>query len=205
MGAGALRIGLTGGIACGKSAAADAFARLGVTVIDTDRIARELVEPGQPALADIVALFGKDIVDAGGTLDRPRLRKRIFADAHDRRRLEAILHPAIRRVAIERAERCTSAYCILVIPLLAQHRDEYPLDRILVIDCPEPVQRERLARRDALSAGDIEAALAAQASRAARLSLADDIIRNDGDMQHLAEEVRQLHARYLAIAAAREA
>jgi len=193
----ALRVGLTGGIGSGKSTAAREFARLGATVIDTDVIARELVEPGQPALKAIVDQFGADLLDASGGLDRSLLRQRVFADPARRRQLEAILHPPIRDRALQLADQAETPYCILVIPLLVESGDDYPLDRILLIDCPEKLQRQRARQRDGVSAAEFDAVLAAQASRQQRLARADDIIINDSELEHLATEVKRLHQNYL--------
>jgi dephospho-CoA kinase len=195
-----LRIGLTGGIGSGKSAAADEFSRLGAEIIDTDQIARELVEPGQPALDDIVSLFGDSILDQQRRLDRDKLRQRVFSNPASRVKLESVLHPRIRQLAIDRAGRASSAYCVLVIPLLAETGNDYPLDRILVIDTPIELQRQRVALRDKLSDSDIDAILAAQASREDRLAIADDTISNDGSLTSLRDQVQQLHRRYLGAA-----
>ncbi len=198
--AAALRIGLTGGMGSGKSEAAREFARLGVTVIDTDLIARELVEPGQPALAEIAESFGATMLDAAGRLERKRLRSLVFADPAQRARLEAILHPRIREEALRQAARAPTPYCVVVIPLLVESGGDYGLDRVLLIDCPEAIQRERVGARDGLSPEQIEAALAAQATRAARRALADDIIVNDSSLSALTVAVRRLHQRYSALA-----
>ena len=192
----ALRIGLTGGIGSGKSEASRHFARLGATVIDTDLIARELVEPGQPALSNIVEAFGPDIIGPGGQLDRGQLRTRVFADTAQRAQLEAILHPPIRERAIALSEQATGPYCVLVIPLLAETGADYPLDRILVIDAPDKLQRERIAARDGLSQAEIKAILASQASRAQRLAIADDVVVNDTTPEHLHREIERLHRFY---------
>jgi dephospho-CoA kinase len=195
-----LRIGLTGGIGSGKSEAARQFARLGATVIDTDLIARQLVEPGQAALAEIVDAFGAGVLDADGRLNRDRLRQQVFADPSRRRLLESILHPRIRARALLEAGRAQAPYCLLVIPLLAETGDDYRLDRVLLIDCPENLQRQRARARDALSEADLDAILAAQASRAARQAIADDIILNDADLQALTVAVRRLHQQYETLA-----
>jgi len=195
-----LRIGLTGGIGSGKSAAADEFSRLGIEIIDTDLIARELVEPGQPALAEIVSLFGDNILDQQQRLDRNKLRQRVFSDQSSRNKLESILHPRIRQRAIDQATRASSPYCILVIPLLLETGNDYPLDRILVIDTPIELQRQRIAARDTLSDSDIDAILAAQVSREERLAVADDRISNEGCLASLHKQVERLHHRYLEAA-----
>jgi dephospho-CoA kinase len=195
-----LRIGLTGGIGSGKSEAARQFAQLGAAVIDTDLIARQLVEPGQAALAEIVDVFGAGILDADGRLNRDRLRRQVFADPSRRRQLEGILHPRIRARALLEAEQAQALYCLLVIPLLAETGNDYRLDRVLLIDCPENLQRQRARARDALSEADLDAILAAQGSRAARQAIADDIILNDADLQALTVAVKRLHQQYEALA-----
>ena len=196
----ALRIGLTGGIGSGKSEASHEFSRLGATVIDTDLIARELVEPGQAALSEISAVFGVDIIDENGRLDRTRLRQAVFNNPEQRKMLEAILHPRIRERAIALADGAETPYCILVIPLLVETARDYPLDRILVIDTPTELQYQRVTVRDSVSRDDIDAILATQASRAERLELADDVVVNDSDLGHLHKEIRRLHQLYLQLA-----
>ncbi len=194
-----LRIGLTGGIGAGKSAVSALFADHGVPVIDADLVAREVVEPGTPALAAIVALFGPDIVDQNGCLRRAELKRRIFDDAALRQRLEQILHPRIR-TCMDHAARTTAApYCILVIPLLLEANQRDLVDRILVVDCPAEVQRQRVMQRDQLTAADVDAIMHTQASREARLQAADDVIRNDSDGNHLVKQVEALHQQYLAL------
>jgi len=195
------RVALTGGIASGKSTVAGRFAARGVPVIDTDVIARVVVEPGQPALAEVVATFGPDVLGPDGRLDRRRLREIIFADAGARRRLEAILHPAIR-VEMERQSRAAGgAYQLLVIPLLTEGGRRDHVDRVLLVDVPEAVQVERLMRRDSVSQEQATASLAAQATRAARLAMADDVIENAGRAEDLEARVAELHERYLGLAA----
>jgi len=197
-----LRVGLTGGIGSGKSAAAREFERLGAAVIDTDLIARELVEPDQPALAEIVARFGADLLDAEGRLRRDRLRALVFSDQRRLRQLEDILHPRIRERALELAEQAQSPYCVLVVPLLVETGDDYRLDRVLLIDCPEPLQRERIQARDRLSDSEIDAILATQATRAQRRARADDIVVNDQQLEHLHAVLKDLHRQYLKLAGA---
>jgi dephospho-CoA kinase len=197
----AFKVGLTGGIASGKSAASAHFERLGITVIDTDRLSRELVEPGQPALSEIVALCGSSILDANGRLDRAQLRQRIFADPELRRRIEGILHPRIRAAMLQRANRAESAYVVLVIPLLFETGQQGLVDRVLLIDVPPEIQHARVLARDGVDAAQADAVLAAQAARATRLELADDVIDNTGDIDALKARVEALHASYLDLAA----
>ena len=198
-----LRIGLTGGIASGKTTVAKLFAARGVPVLDTDQIARDVVEPGQPALAEVVAAFGPDILGPDGRLDRPLLRARIFADPDSRQRLEAILHPAIRAELARRAEAAGGPYQVWVIPLLVEGGQVDRVDRILVVDCPEAVQLARVKARDGETEDSARAILAAQASRAQRLAAADDVIVNDGEEAGLGPQVAALDARYRALVANR--
>ncbi len=195
----AYRIGLTGGIATGKSAVADAFAALGIEIIDADRISRELVEPGRPALARIVELFGADVLDGAGQLDRRRLRERIFSDPQQRRLLEAVLHPAVVLELSRRSLETTGPYQILVIPLLLENGLETLVDRILVVDAPEETQLERLQTRDAMGLEQARRMLSAQTTRAARLAAADDVITNTGSLADLRLQVQQLHEKYLGL------
>ena len=195
-----LVIGLTGGIASGKSTAAARLAALGVPVIDTDVIARELVAPGQPALARIVERFGAEMLDEEGALRRARLRERVFADAAARRDLEILLHPLIRKESHRRIARLQAPYCIWVIPLLRETGARSDLDRVLLIDCPEAVQRQRVSERDGLEEAMLDGILAAQATRAQRRAIADDVILNDGTQEALLRAVDQYHTAYLALA-----
>ena len=195
---------ITGGIASGKSEVSRLFARLGIAVADADEIARSLVEPGQPALQEIVARFGADVLQPDGRLDRPALRRRIFDDESARRDLEAILHPRIRIALREACDAAVGPYAIAVIPLLAEGggRIAYPwLARILVVDASREVQMQRLLRRDGVSTEQAGRALAAQASREARLAIADDVIENSGGIAALAPKVQALDALYRRLAA----
>ena len=196
-----LRIGLTGGIGSGKSEASRQFFRLGAAVIDTDIIARELVEPGRPALAEIVAAFGTEILAENGGLDRDRLRQRVFSAPERRRKLEQILHPRILERAVELTNRAESPYCVLVIPLLAEAGRDYPVDRILVIDTPREQQIARVAARNNMPRAELEAILAAQASREERLQIADDVLVNDGTLEQFHGAIARLHRSYLQLAA----
>jgi dephospho-CoA kinase len=200
-----LKIGLTGGIACGKSAVATGFAELGVPVIDADVLARELVASGQPALAEIAHELGDEFITPDGGLDRARLRRHIFNDAGARKRLEAILHPRIAAEMQARAARLDAPYCLLVIPLLIEAGQQSLVDRILVVDCPEELQRHRLAARDGAAPEQISAILASQIQREQRLAAADDVITNDGTPAQLQARVAELHARYLGLAEQAEA
>lgn len=196
-------IGLTGGIASGKSALERAFAARGIAVADADLLAREVVRPGEPALAAVAERFGRDVLMADGQLDRAALRVRVFGNEEERRALEAIVHPAIRRRLEEICRQATSPYAIATIPLLTEGggRAAYPwLHRILVVDTPTEVQKQRLMQRDGIDAVLAEKMMAAQASRADRLALADDIVVNDGDITHLQRAADDLHRRYLALA-----
>jgi dephospho-CoA kinase len=195
-----LRIGLTGGIGSGKSTVAALFAARGVPVIDADVIARELVAPGQPALTDIVAAFGADVLDADGQLDRARLRTRVFNNAAQRAHLETLLHPRIHAVMAERAAAQTAPYVLLVIPLLFEAGQRDLVDRVLVVDVSEAQQRARVAARDQLAPEQIDAVLAAQLNREQRIEGADDVIDNSGDTVALERQVDMLHRRYLGLA-----
>ena len=195
-----LKIGLTGGIASGKSTVADLFAALGVPIVDTDVIAREVVAPGEPALDEIREVFGVGVFAADGSLDRARLREIVFADDARRTELESILHPRIRERAFQQASMVSAPYVIIVVPLLFESPMKHAMDRILVVDCSEETQLRRLTERDT---GSVEQALrmiAAQASREERLSIADDVISNDGDLAKTRDAVHSLHKYYLGLA-----
>ena len=196
-----LRIALTGGIASGKSLVAGMFADLGVTIIDTDVIARELVRPGQAALAEIETRFGHQVIDESGELDRAAMRRLIFADEQARRDLESILHPRIGREVQKRAEADSSAYQLIVVPLLTTSPLLSFVDRVLVVDCAEETQIERLLARDAGTLDQARRILAAQASREERLAIADDIIRNNGSVNDTRRQVQKLDLRYRRLAA----
>ena len=198
------RIALTGGIASGKTTVADLFAALGVPVIDTDVIARDVVEPGQPALAEVVEAFGSDVLAPDGRLDRRRLRERIFTDPDARRRLEAILHPAIRAEMERQSGAAGGPYQVLVIPLLTEGKRRDRVDRVLLVDVPEELQIQRLMWRDGVSHEQAQASLNAQATRAERLAMADDIVRNTGRPDDLRDRVAKLHAKYRQLAAGQD-
>jgi len=197
-----LKIGLTGGIGSGKSTVAGHFAQQGVPVIDADQLAREVVTPGSPALSEIAAVFGPEMIQKDGTLDRSRLRRRVFTDPRQRQRLEAILHPRIYAEMRRRIQSLQAPYCVLVIPLLLETRATAMVDRVLVVDAPESLQRQRVKQRGGMEDETLEAILRTQLDRAERLRGATDIIANDGDLPHLQRQVSALHGRYLALAAA---
>lgn len=173
-------VGLTGGIASGKSYVAERLAQLGATVIDTDLLARELVEPNTPSSLELRTAFGPTIFQPDGSLNRGALRTLVFADSAARARLEAILHPRIRALALQRSSEVTGSYALVVIPLLAERGRYAFVDSVVVVDCPSAIQRSRLLERDRISAELAEQMLAAQATRAQRLATADHVIYNDG-------------------------
>lgn len=195
-------VGLTGGIASGKSTAARHFADLGACVIDTDVLAREVLAPGSDGLRDVVRVFGKDLLTADGTLNRCALRQRIFEDAKARRRLEALTHPRIEVLLRKRLAVAQAPYTIVEVPLLVESGWARIMDRVLVIDCDEDTQIRRLMQRDGETQASAHAALAAQSSRAARLALADDVILNDKSPAVLESAVERQHASYLKLAQA---
>lgn len=196
-----LRIGLTGGIASGKSTVADMFAEHGVPIIDTDLIARDVVQPGQPGLEEIERVFGAEVIDRDGALRRRRLRELVFADEGKRKTLEAILHPRIRDAALEKAEAAGGPYQIIVVPLLVGSPMQKMMDRILVVDVSEAVQLERLRQRDEETEEQARRMIAAQSGRADRLGIADDVVANDGSLEETADQVSSLHRQYLELAA----
>lgn len=190
------RIGLTGGIASGKSVVADMFAELGVPIIDTDVIAREVVARGEPALQQIGAEFGAGVLNTAGELDRAALRERIFDNAAERQRLESILHPLIRQAALDQSAAADGAYQVIVVPLLFESGFDALVDRTLVVDCPAERQRERLAARDGSDPEQIDRILASQLDRDQRRARADDLVDNGGDLARTRAQVEALHERY---------
>lgn len=198
------KLGLTGGIGSGKTVASDYFARLGIEVVDTDLVARQVVEPGTPALEEIKAHFGSDVIQPDGTLDRKALRTRVFADENERTWLESLLHPLIRQKTLQQLESAHSAYVILVSPLLIESGRHRLADRVLVIDSPEALQLSRAQHRDDSDALQIKAIMQTQFSREQRLAQADDVVINDADIASLERQLDVLHAKYLAIATAQE-
>lgn len=195
-----LRIGLTGGIGSGKSTVTRLFSELGVPIIDTDRIAHSLVEPGQPALAQLTAAFGHDILDRHGRLNRTKMRERVFNDETDRQRLESILHPLIRQQVRQSLETLRSSYVVIAIPLLLEKGWQAEVDRILVVDTDETRQVERTVKRDGITPEQVRQIMRTQVSRQQRLAVADDVLHNDGSPAELSEQVQRLHKNYLQLA-----
>lgn len=196
-----LRIGLTGGIASGKSTVTQRFTELGVPVIDADIASRSVVEPGKPGLAQVVQRFGPGILDAGGQLNRQALRDRIFNDPLSRHALDAILHPLIRAEMEREAAAAKGSYVVMAIPLLVESGSARErVDRVLVVDVDEAQQIQRLQARDGSSAAQARAILTSQASRAARLREADDVLLNTGTVAELRQAVDRLHEKYLQLA-----
>ena len=194
-------VGVTGGIGSGKSTVAELFRALGAVLVDTDAIAHELTLPGQPAVMQIAERFGQELVAADGSLDRAALRAKVFSDPVARRELENILHPMIRREADRRTREAHGPYVLLLVPLLVETGGYRNLvTRILVVDCDESLQVQRTIQRSGLTEEQVHAIMRTQASRAARLALADDVIHNDGDLAELAPQVQALDACYRAAA-----
>jgi len=190
---------MTGGIGSGKTTVANGFKTLGVPVIDADQLARELVEPGQAALDEIIAVFGKDCISRDGQLNRAYIRQEIYSDAGLKCRLEAILHPKIRQRIRTLLADIHEPYCIVVIPLLLETQQTDLVDRVLVVDTPEKEQLARVAARDSLSHNTIMAIMQTQADRGTRLQAADDIIVNNSDLASLTERILELHTQYMDI------
>lgn len=193
-------VALTGGLASGKSSAARRFEELGVPVIDADVVTRRLVEPGAPALAEIVEAFGAEVLDERGRLDRAKMRRRIFRHDGDRRKLESILHPKVRDAMQAFAASSDAPYVLFVIPLLVETNRAREMDRIIVVDAPRALQAARTAARDGSPPETIAAMLDAQAARADRLAMADTVIENTGDLAALRKRVDGVHREYLALA-----
>jgi dephospho-CoA kinase len=196
-------VGLTGGIGSGKSAAADEFARLGASVVDTDAIAHELTAAGGAAMPDVKRLFGGAFVDSTGAMDRGRMRELAFSDRSQRQRLESLLHPMIRAESARRITLASGPYVLHVVPLLVEspgYRER--VQRVLVVDCPEDLQVARVRQRSGLPEAEIRRIIASQIQREIRLAAADDVIDNSGDIAALQQQVLKLHKTYLAHAAA---
>jgi dephospho-CoA kinase len=194
---GGFRVGLTGGIASGKTTVANLFAALGITIVDTDLLAREVVEPGTALLMEIAAHFGAGILSDEGSLNRRALRDRVFADPAERRWLEERTHPAIRALTDARSDAAPGPYCIVAIPLLVETQGQSRFNRVLVVDCDPQIQLARVMARDGITREAAVKMLAAQVSREARLAVADDVIRNDGDIAGLRDQVERLHREYV--------
>ncbi len=191
---------LTGGIAAGKTAVSDLFAQRGVPVIDTDRIAHDIVEPGQPALKQIAEAFGPEFLGADGRLDRKKMRTAIFSSPQQKTRLEGILHPAIVAEADRRIAQIDAPWCLLVVPLLRETSLLPSIDRVLVVDVEESVQIERVMARDKINRQQARSILAAQTGRRQRLALADDVLDNSGSLEQLNAAVNELHHKYATLA-----
>jgi len=201
----AFAVGLTGGIASGKSVVATMFVRLGAELVDTDLIARELTDPGRPALDAIRAAFGPSVFMPSGILDRAALRRLIFADPVKRKVLDGLLHPLIRARTLERLALVARAYAIVAVPLLVETDFGKLVDRVAVVDCPDALQLERLMRRDGVPRAEAAAAIAAQTDRATRLRAAHDVIDNGGDLELTRRQVAQLHQQYVELASRKTA
>jgi dephospho-CoA kinase len=197
-----LRVALTGGIASGKTTVANLFAALGVAVVDTDLLAREVVAPGSPLLPQIAAHFGDSVLLPDGSLNRAKLRERVFAEPAERHWLEQLTHPAIRALTDARCDSAAGRYVIIAIPLLVETQGTARFDRVLVVDCDPSIQLARLQARDGATREQAERMLAAQATRQQRLAVADDVIRNDGDLENLRGQVEKLHGAYSNAASA---
>lgn len=195
-----LKVGLTGGISCGKSTVCTLFREHGVPVVDTDELAREVVSRGSTVLSALVNLFGKEILQVDGALDRARMREIVFKDSEKRQQLEALTHPAIRSLLQARLSQLDSPYAIIAVPLLLEKQWNTLVDRILVVDCSEAQQIERAMARDGNSKQLITAIIHSQLPRYDRLEQADDIIHNDGDLDVLYPQVEKLHQYYTSIA-----
>ena len=193
-------IGLTGGIGCGKTQVSNLFSNYDVPIIDADIISRELVQPQKPALQQIQHYFGKNIINSDGHLNRIALKERIFSDPQQKQQLEAILHPLIFQTIQQRLQKLKNTYIILSIPLLLESQQNYPIQRILVIDCPIEIQIQRVKNRDNLSDKYIQSIIDSQIDRQQRLKLCDDIIDNSTDFVTLAKQVETLHHLYLSLA-----
>lgn len=189
-------VGLTGGIGSGKSAVSNLFEEMGIYVIDTDLLSRELVASGLTLLSDIENYFGTDILLPNGELDRSRLRDIIFANPEKKRWLEQLLHPQIRALLLQRLTQCQSDYALIVVPLLLESDDYKFLNRILVVDCPEALQLQRVQQRDNIDTETARSIMASQLPRDQRLAYADDIISNDSSLNDLKSQVEELHEKY---------
>lgn len=198
-----LVVAVTGGIGSGKSTVVELFKSHQIPVIDTDLIARSLVEPGQAALAEIISTFGTQYLDTDGSLNRSALREHVFMDEKERLKLESILHPRIHQVVLDQLKEIDAPYCLLVIPLLAETKQHYPCDRVLVVDVTRKTQLARTMQRDNLDEKRVSAIIDSQASREQRLALATDVIDNNADKNSLRQQVEALHEKYLDLASSK--
>jgi len=192
----AYRVALTGGIACGKSTVANLFAALGIIIVDTDLLAREVVAPGSPLLAQVAEHFGPQVLQPDGSLDRARLRDIVFANPAERQWLEQLTHPAIRELTDRRCAKAKGPYVMVAIPLLVETGGTARFDRVLVVDCDPAIQLARLQARDGSTREQAARMLAAQVTREQRLAAADDVIQNNGDIAALRDQVEKLHLMY---------
>lgn len=195
-------VGLTGGIGSGKTTVADLFVAYGAQLVDTDAIAHELTAPDGAAMPALIAEFGADIATGTGALDRVAMRRCVFSDPSARGRLEAILHPLIRTLSAERCQAANSPYAVLAVPLLVEsgsYRER--CDRIVVVDCPESLQVDRVMARSGMAREEVLAIMAAQATRSQRLAVADDVVLNDEGHDKLVRQVAELHQKYLLLSA----
>lgn len=198
-----LKIGLTGGIGSGKSTICRMFAEFGVPIVDADLIARWLVEPGQPALAEIARTFGPDTLNQDGSLNRGRLRDAVFADPAKKAQLDDIMHPLVYARIVQEVNALQAEYCLIAVPLLLESKNPYEVDRVLVVDCPVEAQLARVIERDKLSKDRVQAIINTQIPREQRLVKADDVIDNNAGPEQLAEQVKRLHNSYLLLATVR--
>ncbi len=198
-------VGLTGGIGSGKSAVSDLFAQQGIDIVDADVVARQVVEPGTPALQAIIDHFGEAIVTDNGTLNRPALRKRVFENDLDKQWLNALLHPAIRAEMQTQLEVATSPYVVFSVPLLIENGLDSMADTVLVVDCSEETQLARATRRDGSNIETIKSIMASQATRQQRLEKAQNVIDNNGELSALPPQVKSLHQQYMQQSAQKSA
>jgi dephospho-CoA kinase len=193
-------VGISGGIGSGKTTVTDLFTKLGIEVIDADVIAREVVEPGSPALKTIIDKFGHSVLDSSGSLDRAKLRTLVFNDSDIKNWLNQLLHPAIRQLMLLQTQQAKSTYCLMSVPLLVENKLYEQLDRVVIVDVDEPTQLRRTLLRDKTNEQQIRAIMSAQATRQQRLAVADDVIDNNGKADDLDKQVAQLHQQYLQLA-----
>ena len=195
-----LKIGMTGGIGCGKTVVAERFEKKGIEIIDADQISHSLTQPNSPGLAKIVKYFGAPVLDAEGNLDRAALRKIVFDAPQERKQLEAILHPMVFEKIADRAMKASGSYCMICVPLLLETGRSADFDRILVVDCPVEIQVRRTRKRDQVDELQIRRIIQSQSSRKEKLTAANDVIINDGDLSLLDNQVEKLHNFYLDLA-----